>query len=513
GNPRTILGWLQGSSTREGVVVDPPKPPARREIRIVHRPDLPELARDAAKVAKGQKSLFFCQSRATTEAVAERMRAAGTDVFVHHSAVSLEERDLAEARFHRGTDACIVCTSTLELGIDVGDLDRVFQTDAPGTVSSFLQRMGRTGRRAGQAANTTFFCQDAWTVAQALALVGLAREGWVERVEVDDRCWPVLVHQLIAMSLAYGTIRPDDAWALLSRVPDFHGITRAEFDTLIEHLVSGDYLYRSEGRLALGDEAERAYGRKNFLQLYAVFSSPQSYTVVTTGDREVGYLNQDFVDRLVEDMSSFLLAGRAWLVHHVDHANRHVRVTPAPRGVKPSWCGYVPMFLDFAVCRRIRDVLTSDQVPGILHASAAEALKGLRDDLGVLLGDAGDDVFTHDDHIQWWTFAGGRINTTLKYALHGLGTWKIVADNFSLRIEATHLHHDDWNHARQRLRSADFWADDAFWDDLRAKLPAYRLSKFQRAMPDAIQREVLAKYLLDVERASVFCMGGGGRVH
>ena len=119
----------------------------------------------------GCKSLFFCQSRSVTEAIAEFMRRAGTAVFVHHSAVSKEERQLAEHEFHQGSNACLVCTSTLELGIDVGDLDKVLQAEAPSTVSSFMQRMGRTGRRTGQAANTTFFCSTGDSVLQAIALI------------------------------------------------------------------------------------------------------------------------------------------------------------------------------------------------------------------------------------------------------------------------------------------------------------------------------------------------------
>ncbi len=201
GNPARILEWIRGSSGRSGVVVDPPKAPARRQILVVHRDSLPELAHDAAQRARGQKSLFFCQTRRTTEAVAEQMRRFGTEVFVHHSAVSREERQLAEERFHHGGDACIVCTSTLELGIDVGDLDRVLQAEAPASVGSFLQRMGRTGRRAGQAANTTFLCETADGVLQAIALVELARAGWVEDVPVQTRCWPVLVHHETAASV------------------------------------------------------------------------------------------------------------------------------------------------------------------------------------------------------------------------------------------------------------------------------------------------------------------------
>jgi predicted ATPase len=128
--PAAILKWLQGTSKRRRrSSIRPssrPAPAARRPPARARRP-----RRDAAKVAQGGKSLFFCQSRSVTEAVAEHMRRAGTTVFVHHSAVSLEERALAEERFHHGTDACIVCTSTLELGIDVGDLDRVLQPRRP----------------------------------------------------------------------------------------------------------------------------------------------------------------------------------------------------------------------------------------------------------------------------------------------------------------------------------------------------------------------------------------------
>ena len=288
GNPEAIRNWLQGSSTRDSVVVDPPKKPGRKRLLVVHRPDLPTLARDAAKVAKGSKSLFFCQSRSTTEAVAEFMRRAQTTVFVHHSAVSKEERLLAEEGFHQGSDACIVCTSTLELGIDVGDLDRVLQAEAPDTVSAFMQRMGRTGRRAEQVANTTFFCESTEGVLQAIALIELAKAGWVENVDVTRRCWPVLIHQLLAMALADDQLTVERAWTHLSVLPDFRSIDRTEYDRLVEWMVQDGSLLLSSGRLSLGPKAERKFGRRNFMELFAVFSSPQSYTVQTTDGKPLG---------------------------------------------------------------------------------------------------------------------------------------------------------------------------------------------------------------------------------
>lgn len=499
GNPDAILVWLGGTSARRGSVIDPPKQPARRQIRVVSRGGLEEVAREAAGLAAGGKSLFFCQSRATSEAVAEFMRRAGTEVFVHHSAVSREERHLAEERFHHGRDACIVCTSTLELGIDVGDLDRVMQAEAPGTVGSFLQRMGRTGRREGQVANTTFLCETPEAVLQSIALVELAKAGWVESVEVTDRCWPVLIHQLLALALAGDGVTAEDAWAHLAQVPDFKGISRQEYDRLIAWLIENEWIREAAGRLVLGPQAERRFGRRNFMDLYAVFTSPQSYSVETAASQPLGTLNQDFVDRLVDGVSTFLLGGRAWLVRMVRHDDRRVIVEPAPRGRQPTWGGFLPQFLGFELCQRIRQVLAGNEGYPYLDEPAAAVLAEERRLLGpVLRGNRGD-LEIIDGEYRWWTFAGGRINSTLRYALSAIaGNWKVSADNFTVRVKGDHLNGEAFDAAMARLRQQDLWQDDELWAAVAAGLPGYRLSKFQPLMPPWIEREVLGRYLLDI---------------
>lgn len=508
GNPDAILTWLRGTSKREGVVVDPPKGKAQRQLLIVHRPDLPTLAQDAAKVARGNKSLFFCQSRAMTEAVAENMRGGGTEVFVHHSAVSKEERLLAEENFNKGQNVCIACTSTLELGIDVGDLDLVLQAEAPDTVSSFLQRMGRTGRRAGRAANTTFFCESTDAVLQAVALIELARAGWVESVEVDDRCWPVLVHQLLALSLANEGITADDAWTHLSKVPDFRGIHRAEFDRLVSWMLRDQSLVLLSGRLLIGPKAERKFGRKNFMELYAVFTSPQSYTVERDAGGQLGTLTQAFVDRLVEGVSCFLLGGRPWLVHLVNHNDRIVKVKAAPRGREPTWGGFLPQFLGFEVCQKILDVLTTKEEPAYLGDEALMVLRNQRDDHAEVLKPVRGGIEFDGDEIRWWTFAGGRVNSTLRYALQAINPdWRVVPDNFLVKVrgdwkqDASCRHGEEFREAVRRLADLDFWEDEEMWRGVASSLPNYRLSKFQPLVPPWIEREMLADYLLDVAGA------------
>ena len=504
GNPEAILRWIVGSSERRGVVVDPPAERARRDLLVALCPALPELAADAARMARGRKSLLFCQSRAVTEAVAQRMRTLGVEVFVHHSAVSREEREAAEDRFQVSGGACIVCTSTLELGIDVGDLDRVFQVDAPDTVSAFLQRMGRTGRRAGQVANTVFLCQTEEAVLQAAALIELAREHWVEPVPMGARCWPVLVHQLFALALEGDGARPDDAWSLLSSVPDLAGIDADEFKAVVDHMVGEGYLYVTSGRFVLGDRAERDFGRHNFMELYAVFSSPRHYTVTTPDGRELGELEQAFVDRLVEDASSFLLGGRAWLVARINHRDRRLLVTPAPRGRRPSWGGFVPQFLGFEVCQRMRRLVEGDGDLAYVHPSAAAALASWRQALGGLLLKDDVPVEAEGESATCWTFAGGRINATLRTVLGQAAGVRVVADNLRLRTHGPGAA-ADLRQALDELRDPDLWGDETLWEAIRQGLPPYRLSKFQGVLPPWAQQEMLEAFLLDRAGAAQLC--------
>lgn len=506
GNPPDILKWLQGSSKRDGVVVDPPKNPAPRQIAVKMYDSIAGIAQEAGRQALGKKSLFFCQSRALSESVAERMRGGGVDVYVHHSSVSLEERRDAEHRFHHGTNVAIVCTSTLELGIDVGDLDLVFQANAPSSVSSFMQRMGRTGRRAGQAANTTFYCENPDEVLQAVAIVELAREGWVESVPARPRCWPVLVHQLLALTLQFGALSAEKCWDQISRVPDFSGIARAEFDLLVSHMKEGDYLFESGGLLSMGTKAERVYGRKNFSELYAVFSSPVLYRVQTAAAKDLGSLEQNFVDRLVDEMSSFLLGGRAWTVEQVNHTDRIVRVREAPRGQKPSWGGFLPQHLGFELCQRMRRVLIDDVPYPYVDPVGMASIAARRADLGQVLRAAGGglpcQIAERAGHL--WTFAGGQINHTLKYAIELTTGWKVIADNVQLRVEGAGITHTTLDEAIEKLRAPAFWSSDETRKALFARVPDFRLSKFQQALPPARETEVVSTYLLDIEGTQRF---------
>lgn len=510
GNPEQIAVWIGGSSGRESCVVDPPKPVGKRKLTIRLMDDVADLAREAVRESKGNKSLFFCQSRSLSEQVADKMRGESVDVFVHHGSVSLEERQAAEKRFETGTNACIVCTSTLELGIDVGGLDLTFQANAPSTVSSFLQRMGRTGRREGTVANMSFLCDEPVAVVQATAICLLAGEKWVEPVKDERRCWPVLVHQMLALTFEHGGISRERCWDVLSRAKDFRDITRQEFDALVDYMLTCDFLFESGGLLSMGTKAEKIFGKKNFMELYAVFSTPVLYRVHTETGRDLGSLEQNFVDRLVDSMSCFLLGGRAWMVLSVNHEEKIVRVQGAPRGKKPSWGGFIPQHLGFEVCQKMAQVLTEDVQYAFVDERGLAAINEWRGDLGELLKRRSDSLQQDDKGVMWWTFAGGRINQTLKYALEWKEGWKIIADNFSLRVTGNGVSGESVRKAIHGMRAEGFWDDKETKEKLLAKVPEYRLSKFQRALPPKFEVEMVGEYLLDFVGARDFVGGSVG---
>jgi hypothetical protein len=209
-------------------------------------------------------------------------------------------------------------------------------------------------------------------------------------------------------------------------------------------------------------------------------------------------LEQDFVDRLVEQMSSFLLGGRGWTVERVVHNDRIVVVREAPGGVKPSWGGFIPQHLGFDLCQRMKRVLTDTVRYPYVDAGGSRHIEEKRGDLGELLRRPGHAVQLDGSMAHWWTFAGGRVNHTLKYAFEVLEGWKVVADNFQLRIEGDGIDHESVRKAIGKMSSPEFWDAPDTRRAVLARLPGYRLSKFQDCLPEKFALEVIENYLLDV---------------
>jgi ATP-dependent Lhr-like helicase len=494
GNPHVIGQWMQGSSERPFRLVDPPKDAAARDIAIDYCLDLGDAANAVARLGRGKKSLVFVESRARAEKVAHALAGGGVDVFIHHSAVSRQERELAEQQFAHGHNTAIVCTATMELGIDVGDLDQVLQLDAPSSVASFLQRMGRTGRRAGRRPNTTFLVTSAESLLQATAIARLALHGWVENIEPAEHAIHILAHQIMALGLQEGGVSRHHVLGWVQSAYPFNGIDELESQTLIDTMVGRQILYEADGLLTLGDRGERLYGRKNFFELYAVFNSPPVFRVMHGRD-EVGHIQARFVQGHDEQKGAlcFRLGGRAWQVTHVDWSRATISVKPAATGHVPSWLG-PPSVLSFEICQAMREALVSGDVAELtLTPTAAGELRALRDSYAELLALAPAPLESTEDGVQWHTFAGGAINRVLAAGLEHLTHQRWVAGNLSLKCKETGL---------SATQAALAELPSLAWEPLvfaKARtMVRGTVSKFQPCLPVEAEDRLLAEKLLDL---------------
>lgn len=211
-------------------------------------------------------------------------------------------------------------------------------------------------------------------------------------------------------------------------------------------------------------------------------------------------------------MSCFLLSGRAWTVLHVQHEDRRVIVAAAPRGRQPTWGGFLPQFLGHTLCQRILAVLTGDQDYAWLSQPAREALAMRRAEMRDILAPGSGGIELDHEEIRWWTFAGGAINSTLRHALKYLqDDWTITADNTLVRLRGANVGGLTFQGALGSLGQPGFWDNEDLWQVIAQSLPNYRLSKFQPLMPPWVERETLARYLLDIPNTQAWLARSMGR--
>lgn len=238
------------------------------DIELDYVGSLDNAATVIASLHRGEKRLVFCESRRLVEELGEKLRAKGITAFLSHASLSLEERRRAETAFAEERDCVIISTSTLELGIDVGDLDRVVQIDAPSSVASFLQRLGRTGRRADTLRNCLFLALDESGLLDAAGLLLQWSRGWVEPVIAPPEPRHIVAQQLLALCLQEHRVGENLWQEWWNGLGPFGGAA----EPIARHLVDEGYLDRDGGLLFIGPEAERRFGHRHFMHLTGQFS-------------------------------------------------------------------------------------------------------------------------------------------------------------------------------------------------------------------------------------------------
>ena len=433
GNPQEMLGWLSSGSERLQEVVWPEGHDSKKpDVQLDYVGSLSNAAKVISLLHRGEKRLVFCDSRSRVEQLAVSLRQHGIDTFVSHSSVGLDERRQAEEAFAQRQNCVIVATSSLELGLDVGDLDRVIQIDAPGTVSSFLQRMGRTGRRSEMTRNCLFLATSDDGLLRAAALIDLWQRGYVEPVLAPPCPYHILAQQLMALILQERGIGRSQWFPWVESVPGFAEMSPERIAELVEFMVAKGILWSDDGILAFAPEGEATFGRQNFMDILSVFTSPPLFKVMS-GQKELGNVHESTFYRKEEGPAILVLAGRSWKTKHLDWKRRIAHVEPTDQKGRSRWLGQGQM-LSHAVCQSIRRILASEENDPAWSCRAVQQFDELRDEHPWVSDDTTSLVQKPNGEIRWWTFAGGIANTLLADALKSHCDAK--GDNLSLSFPA-----------------------------------------------------------------------------
>lgn len=338
---------------------------------------------------RGKKCLVFVNSREVCESVTttlrqycEKMRE--PDRFlIHHGNLSASYRETAEALMKDESQTMTtVTTATLELGIDIGRLERAFQIDAPWTVSSFLQRMGRTGRRDNPSEMWFVMREDdpepramlpatiPWSLLQGIALVQLYQEErWCEPPRLNRLPYSLLYHQTMSTLASSGELSPRALADRVLRLNYFHRITQEDYRVLLRHLIQTDHIQQTEqGGLIVGLAGERVIHSFKF---YGVFVESEEYTV-RCDSQELGTVVMP--PPVGEKLA---IAGHVWVVLDIDH-KRHLVYCEQVKGSIPAYFGQCPGDLHTRILQRMRLVLQEDRAYPYLMKNAVARLAQAR---------------------------------------------------------------------------------------------------------------------------------------
>ena len=331
------------------------------------------------------KTLVFANARKDTEEIVANLRRISEGrrlpgfYHVHHGSISAPLREFAEAAMKdKNQKACVAATVTLELGIDLGQLDQVLQVNSTHSVSSFVQRLGRSGRRS-EPSRMFFYSTEKenelrhlgdelpWNLLQTIATIQLyAEERWIEPPSISQMPLSLLYHQTMSIIKSHTELSPPQVAERVLTLSPFKRITTEHFRSLLRHLLKIEHLEQTErGGLIIGIEAEKIVNNYRF---YATFETEFEYRV-RDKSREIGTIQ---TAPGVDD--TILLAGYTWRVLKVDEGRRVIEVERVKGNPKTFWRGGAPS-IHTRVLQKMRAVLLSQDNYGYLHGRARKRLE------------------------------------------------------------------------------------------------------------------------------------------
>jgi len=297
-------------------------------------PRLAAQIRFIRETVHNKKCLIFVNTRQAAEVLGSRFRQLGEPIGVHHGSLSVETRVEAEEAFKAGDLRGLICTSSMELGIDIGDVDHVIQYSSPRAVARLLQRVGRSGHKIGLVSSGTIIATSADDVAEGCAIARGAAAGELESILIHEKPTDVLANQIVGLEMDFGDIDRETVHRIVTRAYPFRDLSKEEMDGVITQMV--------EHRLAWpdGDILQRTRkAREYYIENLSMIPDEKRYNVYDiVGRRCVGTLDEAFVISFAQPGATFVTKGEIWEITEI--AEDEIKVVPIHRsGEIPSWTG------------------------------------------------------------------------------------------------------------------------------------------------------------------------------
>jgi len=337
----------------------------------------PRLAAQICRIrelVRSRKCLIFVNTRQAAEVLGSRLRQLGEPIGVHHGSLSVEARVEAEEAFKAGALQGLICTSSMELGIDIGDVEHVIQYSSPRQVSRLLQRVGRAGHRIGRVASGTIIATCADDVAEACAIARRAAAGELEEIQIHEKPADVLANQIVGLEMDFGEIAMERAYRIVTRAYPFRDLSLEEMKEVVSQIAEHRLVRPYQEQLQRTRKA-----REYYIENLSMIPDEKRYNVYDiVGRRSVGTLDEAFVVSFAQPGATFVTKGEIWEISEVDVDHDEIKVVPIHRsGEIPSWTGEeIPVPFEVAqevgrIRRQIRETLEAEG-----SQAAAEQLMG-----------------------------------------------------------------------------------------------------------------------------------------
>lgn len=380
-----IKQWVNHNRPEEVEVVEASDEGKELQYSLLHFPagkdgKIPlELIEDLRGVTRDYQSLIFCNSRGTVEETTVMLnRLAEKEgiqegYFAYHSSIDKAEREYVEKRLATSrTPQSIVCTSSLELGIDIGALDLVCQLDTTFTVSSLKQRIGRCGRKQEEAQILQMYTTREASLVQSIAVMKLLLVGWIEPATGYPVPYDIAFHQIISLCQEHNGVTWSQLIHALEKNAAFYKLHKKDMVSLISHMVNTEMLETVPGlnEYIVGLEGERLLRGKDF---YSVFMVALYYDVFC-GMHKIGQLDKGV---RFDIGGNVILAGKLWTIKDMDTKKNKIFVQTAVNAKKPKYLSD-PGKINRKIPETMFEVLCSEEQFQYLDAKATECLAAAR---------------------------------------------------------------------------------------------------------------------------------------